>query len=189
MYSTSVLVCLLHGPYLITRDSYSPIVYSYIPVLSTLRSTCLQVENVEGVSLPPVRASAGNVVFNETIDHSKWALTAALSSSRSRLPSSRCSAPNGGACADLVYPNRNANGNGGGVGGRGEGGKGGGEEPAPWVCVGDINREYTQYKRPGGQLCILHAGVHETYLKSVAVTERCAQREPSRPRRPSRNML
>jgi deoxyribonuclease-2 len=136
------------------------------------------VENVEGVSLPPVSASSGNVVFNETIDHSKWALTVALSSSR--RPLARCSAPNGGFCADLVYPN---------------GGGGGGDEPEPWVCVGDINREYTQYKRPGGQLCILHAGVHQTYLKSVAITEPCPRRararnanEP-RARRPSRNML
>ena len=146
---------------------------------------------MEGVSLPPVSASAGNVVFNETIDHSKWALTVALSSSRSRRPLARCLAPNGGACADLVYRNGNGGGGGGGEG-KGEGEDEGGEEPAPWVCIGDINREYTQYKRPGGQLCILHAGVHQTYLKSVAVTERCPQRntnEPSRPRRPFRNML
>lgn len=127
-------------------------------------STWTQVENVESVSLPPVTPSGGKVFFNETIDHSKWALTVDLSSS-----APRCTAPNGGACADsdLRY---------------------GAREPAPWVCVGDINREYTQYKRPGGQLCILHADVHAAYLQSVAGTERCPGRRDLRPQR-TRNML
>lgn len=119
-----------------------------------------QVENVLVVTMPPVSASTSSVVWNETIDHSKWALTADLSTLGG------CFSPNGAddsKCALLRF-----------LSGARVRALAGATSPSAWVCVGDINREYTQYKRPGGQLCIPHDDVHRAYLQSVTTAEKCS---------------
>jgi len=43
----------------------------------------------------------------------------------------------------------------------------------PWVCVGDINRMYTQLKRGGGTVCFAHSAVWATFRSAVKSVEEC----------------
>jgi deoxyribonuclease-2 len=46
-----------------------------------------------------------------------------------------------------------------------------------WICIGDINRESTQFHRPGGTVCSELPRVHSAFRNSVVSTEKCNQRE------------
>ncbi len=42
-----------------------------------------------------------------------------------------------------------------------------------WVCLGDINRQFSQYKRGGGQLCIPRSDVWGQFFPIVTAFEKC----------------
>jgi deoxyribonuclease-2 len=42
-----------------------------------------------------------------------------------------------------------------------------------WLCIGDINHQYSQYKRAGGTVCFQDAPLHKSYLKIIADVDEC----------------
>jgi len=42
-----------------------------------------------------------------------------------------------------------------------------------WICIGDINRQETQFKRGGGTVCQQNPAVAATFLSSIATEDQC----------------
>ncbi|XP_028457164.1 deoxyribonuclease-2-beta-like [Perca flavescens] len=42
------------------------------------------------------------------------------------------------------------------------------------ICIADVNRGLSQYKRPGGALCFIHQGASELFQDVIAETEECS---------------
>lgn len=42
-----------------------------------------------------------------------------------------------------------------------------------WTCIGDSNRQASQYERPGGALCIKNSGVTKFFRDLVQESEKC----------------
>ncbi|XP_056011276.1 plancitoxin-1-like isoform X2 [Ostrea edulis] len=46
---------------------------------------------------------------------------------------------------------------------------------SPWICIGDINRNKSQFKRGGGTMCLSHEGVSNQFRKLVKDYQNCSR--------------
>ncbi|XP_055895840.1 plancitoxin-1-like isoform X2 [Biomphalaria glabrata] len=102
-----------------------------------LPSDCTSTYKVRNIRDVALSAQAN---FNETKDHSKWAISDQESSTIQFI-------------SEKVQRHR--------------------IQSSPWVCVADINRMESQFKRGGGALCLQHQGVWTSFNNAIAKCDSC----------------
>lgn len=50
------------------------------------------------------------------------------------------------------------------------------DQNRPWTCIADVNRASTQFKRPGGALCINNVKITNEFKKLVGKTQDCSKK-------------
>ncbi|GFO39873.1 deoxyribonuclease-2-alpha [Plakobranchus ocellatus] len=103
-------------------------------------STDYHVLKVDKIQLPD------GVVFNETKDHAKWAVT---------MPEEHSQAETWAKGQNVMHMVVSET------------------DDTNWACVGDINRMDSQFHRGGGTLCIQHSGVWKAFMGAVADYVKC----------------